>query len=154
MNTTATDRIEKQRLLRAPRARVWRAIADSGEFGTWFQVKIEQQFTPGGHSQGAMTYPGHEGTPIEMWIERMEPESLFSFRWHPGADQPDFDFASEETTLVEFHLAEAPEGTLLTIVESGFDKMPPQRRAQAFSGNSEGWTFQIEALAAYVERDA
>jgi uncharacterized protein YndB with AHSA1/START domain len=150
MNTSTTDRIEKKALLRAPKARVWSAIADAAEFGTWFQVKIEGQFEPGARVRGAMTYPGHEGTPWDIVVDRMEFERLFSFRWHPDAVEPGLDYEAEPSTLVEFILEDAPGGTLLSIVESGFDSIPLERRAKAFSGNSEGWDMQLKALEAYV----
>jgi uncharacterized protein YndB with AHSA1/START domain len=149
MNTT-TDRIEKKALLHAPRSRVWNAIANAGEFGTWFRVKIEGQFSPGARLRGSMTFPGWEGTPWEVVVHQMEPERLFSFYWHPGATEPDVDYSAEPSTLVEFILEDAPGGTLLSIVESGFDSIPLERRARAFSDNSEGWQLQLEALEAYV----
>ena len=149
MNTT-TDRIEKKTILRAPRSRVWKAISDAGEFGTWFQVKLEGEFAPGARVRGTLTYPGYEETPWEMVVDRLEPETLFSFRWHPGAVEKGVDYSSEPTTLVEFILEDAPGGTQLTIVESGFDAIPLERRARAFSGNSEGWNLQVKALEAYV----
>jgi uncharacterized protein YndB with AHSA1/START domain len=150
MNTSTTDRIEKKAVLQAPRSRVWRAIADPGEFGAWFQVKVEGQFEPGAHVKGVMTMPGMEGDPWEIVVDRMEPEALFSFFWHPDAIKPGVDYSHEPSTLVEFRLEDAPKGTLLTLVESGFDKVPLERRAQAFSGNTEGWEFQLKALETYV----
>jgi uncharacterized protein YndB with AHSA1/START domain len=150
MNTSTTDRIEKKALLRAPLDKVWRAISDAGEFSTWFQVRIDGQFAPGARLMGAMTYPGHEGSPWEIVVDRMEPQRLFSFYWHPGEPGPDEDYSAEKMTLVEFRLEAAPEGTLLTIAESGFDSIPLERRAQAFAGNSEGWDIQLKALEVYV----
>ena len=150
MNASTTDRIEKKTLLKAPRDRVWRAIADAEEFGAWFQVKIEGQFAPGAQMKGSMTYPGHEGMSFEFVIDRIEPQHLFSFRWHPYAIEPNVDYSKEQMTLVEFMLEDAPEGTLLTIVESGFDGVPLERRAKAFASNNEGWDIQLKALEAYV----
>jgi uncharacterized protein YndB with AHSA1/START domain len=124
-----TDRIEKQVVLRAPRSRVWRALTDADEFGTWFRAKLENPFREGTIVRGRITYPGYEHLKMELHIERMEPERLFSLRWHPYAVDPDHDYSGEPMTLVEFKL-EAAEGggTLLTIVESGFDQLPPGRR--------------------------
>jgi uncharacterized protein YndB with AHSA1/START domain len=150
MNTTTGDRIEKTTVLRAPRSRVWRAIADAGEFGSWFQVKFEGRFAPGAEVKGAMTMPGHEGNCCDFVVESMEPERLFSFTWHPDASEPGLDLTAEPLTLVEFRLEDAPERTLLTITESGFDGLSLERRARAFAGNSEGWDFQLKALVAYV----
>jgi uncharacterized protein YndB with AHSA1/START domain len=150
MNTSTTDRIEKKTVLRAPKARVWNAIADAREFGTWFQVQIEGQFSPGAHVRGAMTYPGYEGSSWEIVVDRIEPQDLFSFYWHPYAIEPGVDYSQEQSTLVEFILEDAPDGTMLTIVESGFDGVPLERRAKAFASNSEGWEMQLKALEAYV----
>ena len=152
MNTTTTDRIEKKTLLRAPQARVWRAVSDATEFGAWFQVKIEGQFAPGAHLDGQMTMPGHEHNHWEIVVDRIEPESLFSFYWHPGGEEEGYNYAVEQSTLVEFRLEQADGGTMLTLVESGFDGLPLERRARAFAGNSEGWEFQLKALVAYVTR--
>ena len=146
--TTATDRIEKTVILNAPRSRVWRGISDAREFGVWFQVKLDGQFTAGATIRGTITYPGYEGLPMALAIERIEPEQYFSYRWHPG--DPRDDYSAEPTTLVEFTLEDAPGGTRLTIVESGFDKIPLSRRAKAFRMNEDGWTEQIENIQRHV----
>jgi uncharacterized protein YndB with AHSA1/START domain len=147
-STTVTDRIEKTVILKAPRSRVWRALSHPKEFGEWFKVKLDAEFTPGATVRGTITYPGYEGLTLEMVIERMEPERLFSYRWHPG--DPRADYSAEPMTLVEFTLAEVPGGTRLTIVESGFDTIPLSRRAEAFRMNEGGWTEQIENIQRYV----
>jgi uncharacterized protein YndB with AHSA1/START domain len=151
MNTLTTDRIEKQVFLRAPRTRVWHALADAREFGRWFNVELANPFAPGAHVEGKMTYPGYEGMSFEIWIERMEPEQLFSFRWHPYAIEPEVDFSAEPTTLVVFELADVEDGTQLTVVESGFDQIPLERRARAFASNDEGWAHQMKAIEEYVD---
>lgn len=146
----STDRIEKRALLRAPRSRVWRAIADAEEFGTWFRVKLEHPFAEGTMNRGRITYPGYEHLTVELSVERMEPERAFAIRWHPNATQPDGDYSSEPTTLVEFRLEDAPGGTLLTIVESGFDRIPAARRDEAFRMNDRGWTEQVQNIERHV----
>jgi uncharacterized protein YndB with AHSA1/START domain len=148
---TTTDRIEKQILLRAPRARVWRALTTPSELSEWFQVKVTDPFKPGARIRGPVTYPGYEHLIMDITIERMEPERLFSWRWHPGAIDPKKDYTREPTTLVEFELREVEGGTLLTVVESGFDRIPPERRAEAFRLNDEGWTEQVENIKGHVE---
>ena len=144
----STDRIEKSIVLRAPRARVWRAISDAREFGTWFRAKLEGEFAPGATVRGRSTYPGHEGAAMEFLIERMEPERLFSFRWHPGAEGP--TDPNEPMTLVEFRLEEIAGGTRLTVIESGFDRIAMPRRAEAFRSNDFGWSEQIKNIEAHV----
>lgn len=152
MNGTSTDRIEKQVLLRAPRSRVWRAVADAEEFGAWFGVRLEGAFAEGVTIRGQITHPGYEHLTMEVRVERIKPESYFAYRWHPNATDPRVDYAPEPTTLVELRLAEAKGGTLLTIVESGFDRIPPARRAEAFRMNDQGWTEQAHNLERHVSR--
>ena len=146
----STDRIEKRVVLRAPRSRVWRAITDAKEFGTWFRITLDGAFAAGSTVRGRVAIPGHEHLKVEMRVERIEPERYFSYRWHPYPKDPAKDYSGEPMTLVEFTLEEAEGGTALTIVESGFDRIPLARRSEAFRMNTEGWGGQIKNLAAYV----
>jgi uncharacterized protein YndB with AHSA1/START domain len=148
---TDTNRIDKQLVLRAPKARVWRALTDAGEFGTWFQVKFEGPFEVGKSVRGRVTHPGYEHLVMEVTVERMDAQQLFSYRWHPNATDPAVDYSKEPTTLVEFRLEEVADGTMLTIVESGFDQIPAGRRAEAFRMNDKGWSGQIENIRRHVE---
>ncbi len=152
MSPSPTDRIERMVVVRAPVSRVWRALTDPAEFGAWFGVKVEAggAFTPGARVRGAITHPGYEHVTWDITIERMEPERVFSWRWHPYAVEPGVDYSREPATLVVFTLERAAEGTRLTVVESGFDQVPLARRAQAYRMNGEGWTHQIEAIKRYV----
>jgi len=145
-----TDRIEKEIVLRAPRPRVWRALANAEEFGAWFGMKLEGDFAPGGRVRGQITLLGHGQVTIEIAIERMEPESRLSYRWHPYAVESGVDYSREPTTLVEFQLEEIAGGTQLRVVESGFDRIPLARRAEAFRMNDEGWSEQLENIARHV----
>jgi len=145
------DKIEKQIVLNATRARVWRAVSDANEFGAWFGVKLEGAFREGESIKGNITHPGYEHVKWEMVIERIEPERLFSFRWHPYAGDPDFDYSDEPMTLIEFRLEATDAGTELTVVESGFDKLPESRRKEAFIRNENGWEAQMKSIASYVE---
>jgi len=146
----STDRIEKRVVLRAPRSRVWRAISDAKEFATWFRITLDGAFAEGRTVRGRVTSPGHEHLKVEMLVERIEPERYFSYRWHPYATDPAMDYSAEPMTLVEFTLEEAEGGTALTIVESGFDRIPLARRAEAFRMNTEGWGGEIKNLERYV----
>ena len=159
--TGTTDRIEKTTLLRAPRARVWCAISDAKQFGSWFGVDFDGPFVAGQHVTGrivptsvdaevAKSQEPYRGKAFDFSIDRIEPMRLFSFRWHPFAVDPDVDYSKESTTLVEFELEEIAEGTMLTITESGFDKVPLERRAQAFSKNEQGWASQIKLIEKYL----
>ena len=147
---SSTDRIEKRVELRAPRSRVWRAIATAKEFGEWFRMKLEGEFAEGQTIRGRITHPGYEHMTLDMMVERIEPERYFSYRWHPNVIDTTIDYSAEPTTLVEFILEDAEGGTAVTIVESGFDRVPLARRAEAFRMNDNGWAGQIKNLARYV----
>ncbi len=152
MTITVIDRIEKKVALRAPRSRVWRALTDAGEFGSWFGATFHTPFAEGAMARGRITHPGYDHLTLELLVERIEPEKYFAYRWHPYAVDPNVDYSHEPTTLVEFRLEDAPEGTLLTISESGFDRIPIARRAEAFRMNDGGWTAQAQNVERYVSR--
>jgi uncharacterized protein YndB with AHSA1/START domain len=146
----STDRIEKKVVLRASRSRVWRAIATAEEFGAWFRVNLEGVFAEGATIRGRLTHPGYEQVTVDILVERIEPERYFSYRWHPYAIDPAVDYSAEPTTLVEFILQDTEGATVLTIVESGFDRIPLARQAEAFRMNDQGWAGQIKNLERYV----
>ncbi len=156
-----TDRIEKQILLRAPRERVWRALSDSIEFGTWFGMRFNGPFRPGAAMDATIVPTAvdpevakhqkpYEGIAFQIVIDKMEPERLFSFRWHPGAVEPGYDYSQEPMTLVAFTLEEVAEGVKLTVTETGFDQIPIARRASAFQSNEGGWTMVITLIDKYL----
>jgi uncharacterized protein YndB with AHSA1/START domain len=159
--TTITDRIEKEVVLQAPVERVWRAISDSKEFGRWFGASFEGLFAPHRRvtarivptavdDEIAKLQKPHEGKPFEITVERVEPLKRFSFRWHPFAMNASVDYSHEPKTLIVFALEEVPGGTRLTITESGFDRLPPSRRHEAFEANEGGWAKQTELLEKYL----
>jgi uncharacterized protein YndB with AHSA1/START domain len=145
-----SDRIEKTIELEAPPARVWRALADHREFGAWFRVALESPFVVGEASRGHMTYPGYEHVAWEARVTAMEPERYFAFTWHPGAVDASVDYVAEEPTLVEFRLEPVAGGTRLTLTESGFDRIPEHRRAEAFRMNEGGWSAQMRNIRAHL----
>lgn len=145
-----TDRIEKQIVLKAARSRVWRALTDSKEFGQWFRCELEGPFVAGQAISGHITYPGYEHLRMTMDVERIEPETLFSFRWHPHAIDPEVDYSKEPSTRVELVLEEVDGGTRLTLVESGFDALPAERRELAFRSNDGGWSEQLTHIQRHV----
>jgi len=158
-----TDRIEKKILLRAPLQKVWPALSDSTELGAWFGTRFDGPFVPGKKITGKIVPTGvneevaksqkkYQGLPIDMYIEKMEPERLLSFRWHPNATERDFDYSSEPTTLVVFTLEQIPGGVMLTVTESGFDQIPLSRRAKAFSSNDKGWGMVVTMIEDYLVR--
>ena len=159
---SSTDRIEKKVVLKAPRERVWRAISDSKQFGTWFGVEFDGPFVAGQRITGRMAptqvdpevakmQEPYAGMKFDYTVDRIEPMRLFSFRWHPFAIDPKVDYSSEPTTLVMFELDEVAGGTQLTITESGFDGIPLEQRAKAFAANDGGWTKQAELITRYLE---
>jgi uncharacterized protein YndB with AHSA1/START domain len=160
-----TDRIEKRVLLRAPLDRVWRAISDSKQFGNWFGVEFDGPFVAGTRITATLvptkvdaevvkSQKRYEGLRFEFSIERIEPMRHFSYRWHPNAVDPNLDYSKEPTTLVVFELEEVTGGTMLTITESGFDRIPLERRAKAFAGNEQGWTAQTKLIEKYLALEA
>ena len=157
----STDFIEKKILLKASRQRVWRALSDAAEFGTWFGVRFHGPFVAGANVTGVIVpttvdaevnkaQKPHEGKPFAITVERIEPERLFSFRWHPFAVEPGVDYSAEPTTLIEFTLEEMTGGILLTVKESGFDQIPLARRAKAFTANEQGWTMVVGLIEKYL----
>lgn len=158
-----TDRIEKKILLRAPKQRVWQAISDSSQFGSWFGVAFNGPFVEGGCLTGkivpttvdlevAKLQKPYEGVAFEFRVERIEPMRSISFRWHPFAVDPATDYSKEPMTLIHFELEEKPEGVLLTITESGFDRIPLARRAGAFKANEGGWAMQTQLIEKYLAK--
>jgi uncharacterized protein YndB with AHSA1/START domain len=147
----STDRIERKILLKAPRARVWRALSNAAEFGSWFGVDFKgKTFVAGKPVRGQVTYPGYEHIAMEVLIEKIVPEQILSWRWHPAAIDPSVDYSQEPMTLVVFELKGGEGGTLLTVVESGLDKIPLARRADVFRMNSSGWDEQMKSIEKHV----
>jgi uncharacterized protein YndB with AHSA1/START domain len=158
------SRIVKEVVLRAPRSRVWRAITDSSELGRWFGMRLEGPFRAGAPIFGivvptevdpviASHQKPFEGHKVELLVERIEPEQLFSFRWHPYAIEPGVDYSSEPTTLVTFELSEVAEGIKLTVTESGFENVPEARREQAFRSNEGGWAAQMGLVEKFLAQN-
>ncbi len=159
----SSDVIRKEILLKAPAARVWHALSDAGEFGRWFGLRLDGVFQPGASITGIVVgtevddqvrqaQQQHEGMRVEFHIERMEPEKVFSFRWHPNAIDETKDYSAEPTTLVEFAMEQTPDGVRLTLTESGFEGIPLERRAQAFSSNDHGWSMMVPMIGKYLAR--
>jgi uncharacterized protein YndB with AHSA1/START domain len=161
----STDRIEKKIVLHATPSRVWRALSDATEFGEWFGVRFDGPFRPGKVVTGKITpttvdarvaasQKPYEGMPFEITVEQMEPEKTFSFRWHPFAIDPEVDYSAEPTTMVVFTIVPVAEGVELTVSESGFDRIPLERRAKAFTANEGGWSEVIHLIEKYVAKAA
>jgi uncharacterized protein YndB with AHSA1/START domain len=151
-DNAGTDRIERKVVIDAPRARVWSLLENAEKFGDWFGANLEgQTFAPGRRARGHLTFKGYEHVWFDVVVERIEPPTTFAYRWHPYAVDPKVDYEAEEPTLVTFTLDDAPgNGTLLTVVESGFDKVPPHRRLEAFRMNTNGWEAQLDKLAKHA----
>lgn len=147
-----TDRIEKRFEVRAPQARVWRALSDATEFGAWFGMKVDGSFAVGATVRGQITHPGYCHMTMDLEIVALDAPRYFAYRWHPYPIDPKVDYSTEPTTLVEFHLAPVAGGTAVTIVESGFDRIPLARRAEAFRMDDQGWTGQVKSITRHVEQ--
>ena len=165
MAVEVADRIEKKVVLNASRARVWKALTDAAEFGGWFGVRFDRPFSPGAVLRGVVVpttvdaeIAKHQepfaGISLEIAIDRIEPQRLFSFRWHPYVVEPGADDSTVPTTLVVFELEEAPGGILLTVTESGFDRVGLDRRAKAFAENEEGWRMQMMLIQKHLAQNA
>lgn len=151
MNETSTDRIEKQITLNAPLERVWHALTDYRQFSRWFRVNLEVPFVVGQPAYGQITYPGYEHVQMKVDVVAIEPMSRFAFEWHPYAVDPNIHYSAEPPTTVEFTLQPTDRGTLLTVVESGFDAVPASRRSEAFRMNDGGWSGQMKNIQNYVD---
>ena len=162
---SVSDRIQKKIVLKAPRERVWRAVSDPGEFGSWFGVEFEGPFVAGKPVKGrivptkvdaevAKSKEPYSGMAFDFTVDRIEPMRLFSFRWHPFAIDPKVDYSAEPTTLIVFELEETADGTMLTLTESGFDGIPVERRTAAFTANEQGWTMMMTVVEKYVAHGA
>jgi uncharacterized protein YndB with AHSA1/START domain len=149
-----SNSIEKRVELKAPVSRVWKALTDHREFNAWFGVKLDTPFVTGRASRGNITYPGYEHLVMEIVVQKMEPKRLFSYTWHPYAIDPKVDYSNETPTLVEFKLEKTATGTLLVVTESGFDKIPAARRAEAFRMNDNGWAQQMKNIEKHVAQAA
>ena len=148
------DTIEKRIEISAPVERVWQALTDSRQFGEWFRVELEGPFVAGKAVGGKLTFPGYEHLRMAILVRTIEPTSYFSYTWHPYAVKPTVDYSQETPTLVEFRLKAAAGGTLLTVTESGFARLPPERYEDAFRMNTRGWEQQMESIRDYVGKTA
>lgn len=152
--TETEDRVESTILINAPRSRVWQALSRAETFGKWFGANLAgQAFEPGRRVRGPMTIEGHTHVIFDVIVGQVEPERLLSWRWHPHAVEAGADYSNdEERTVVTYTLQDAPGGaTRVTVVETGFDKVPPDRRMSAIRGVSKGWPWQMENLKKHAE---
>jgi len=146
-----SDRVEKRVELRAPVSRVWRALTDHDEFGTWFRARLDGPFVIGNPTRGQSTYPGYEHIQFEIVVTKLEPERLFAFTWGPYAVDPKDDSAKDPPTTVEFTLEAIADGTRLRLIESGYDKFPDNRSLIVFRDNESGWNIQMKYITRHVE---
>jgi uncharacterized protein YndB with AHSA1/START domain len=156
------DRIVKSVMLQSPPHHVWPALTDAKSFGTWFGAEFDGSFTPGARVTGRITptqvdaevaraQEPYTGMPVELTVDRIEPLRKLSFRWHPYAIDRSVDYSKEPSTLVEFELEPVGDGTRLTVTESGFDRLPAERRAAAFEANAGGWEKQMGLVRNFVD---
>ena len=147
------DTIERSINLNAPIDKVWRALTDYKEFGSWFLVKLENPFETDQITSGVLEFPGYEGMPFWVKTLTMDAPHYFSFRWPYDEEiSPDHADDPEKTTLVEFRLEQSSPGTKLTVKESGFNRLPEDRRLTIFRQNEGGWKVQVGHIKDYVEQ--
>ena len=149
-----SDRIEKQVEIHAPVSRVWRALTDHEQFSQWFCVKLDAPFQEGQRTGGQIAIAGYEHVRMEVVVQKITPESYFSYQWHPAAIDTERDYSREEMTLVEFFLDSYDGGTRLRVTESGFDAIPADRRDEAFRLNTGGWEGQLQNVKNYVDKQS
>jgi len=155
MTASASSTVERSTLVRAPRSRVWQALTSIQEFSKWFCVKdADGEFTPGARLRMVSTHECGKGEEFFVDVVKMEAPETFSWRWTPGSKQPGEDTSSEPMTLVEFRLKEVEGGTLVTVTESGFDKLSLTRRIRVFEQNDKGWEIQLASLTRYAGEGA
>jgi uncharacterized protein YndB with AHSA1/START domain len=137
MNSTLV--IEQSIVVAADRERVWRAITQPQHFSKWFGGDIQfarlvvgeaMSFAAGGESG-----PGR--------IAAVEPPERFAYYWTAEPGNP-------TETLVTFRLDSVPEGTLITVTEEEFEALPDEVRRKRFDMNNEGWSIQVQNIAAYL----
>jgi len=138
--------------LDAPVETVWKALTDHEEFGSWFRLKLDGPFRVGEVTFGEVTYPGHEGLPFWARVKIMDEPRRFSFVWPMDENvQPDDPHLDGKATLVEFILEPSGNGSKLTVRESGFEKLPEEKRLQVFRDNQGGWDAQTKNIKEFVE---
>jgi uncharacterized protein YndB with AHSA1/START domain len=144
--------IERTIDLKASVDRVWTALTDYEEFGAWFRLELDGPFQVGRVTTGVVNCPGHEGLPFWARVTVMEAPRRFSFVWpmdeSVDPDDPDIE---HKVTLVDFTLEPLAEGARLTVRESGFERLPADKRLQVFRDNNGGWDFQMKNIRSHVE---
>lgn len=141
--------IERQIEIKAPVAKVWKALTDSQLFGQWFNANIQTPFVVGKTSVAMNTSKGFE-MKMEFHVKEIRPQTYFSYAWTPFPMDRTFDYSKEEPTLVEFFLEETKAGTLLKVKESGFNKITASRRAEAFKMHTGGWEAQLKNIEKFL----
>jgi uncharacterized protein YndB with AHSA1/START domain len=143
---TVQDRIERVVHLPVSRERAWRAITDPADIQRWFRCETTLDPRPGGELVFRWDNEIARGR-----VEAVEPPRRFAYWWHPGSEQHlDVPLDQLPLTLVEFVLEEDGGETRLTLTETGFASMPAEIYERVFRENSDGWTDELEKLAAYL----
>jgi uncharacterized protein YndB with AHSA1/START domain len=159
--TSQIDHIEKSIVLNCALERVWCAISEARQFSAWMGLSDHGDFVPGTlftakmaptkfNDEFAKLQEPFDGLQVKMTIDQIQRPRLFSFRFHPFAVDPDADYSREPMNLVTFELQEVPDGTMVTITETGFDRIPLERRAMAYEVNDRGWALATKALENYL----
>ena len=147
------DRVEKTIELRAPRHRVWQAINNPKDFGTWFglgePLTLEGDFVPGARVMGVWNVGGREMRELFFTVEEVVPDTLLAFRWNPYEIPAGDDPANHPTTRIELRLEDCAIGTRLVVSEAGFAALPADKQNKR-EQNAGGWEIQVQAIACHV----
>jgi uncharacterized protein YndB with AHSA1/START domain len=139
--------ISVERVVNASRAKVWQALTTAEGWASWFGDEIIGDFVVG---QMQTLVFGKETICYAIVTEVIE-EQVFAYKWHPGEDCPIDKHPEAEMTMVRFELEDHPNGTKITLTESGFERVPESRREWCFGQNTQGWSDELKKLFAYVE---
>ena len=135
------DRIERVVVFPVSREEVWEALTEPEQLSVWLGAQVELDLKPG----GSALFCEDDGDPMRAVVEEVDPPRRFAFRWRFPDNDPKQPSSTPRGTLVEFTLDEVPEGTQLTLVESGFSSVPQTLHVIP----QPGWDKEIQGLVAY-----
>ncbi len=142
------DVIQREITIKAPKERIYAAIADPGKVVKWFPETLEGQYEVG--QQPVFGFGDHGKN--QVYIAEARPHEYFAYRWVPGSQHFLGDVLSVVNTLVEFFISENPDQTCRVMLkESGFSQLPLELAENCFKQNSGGWEFMLGRLDTYFK---
>jgi uncharacterized protein YndB with AHSA1/START domain len=148
MTATVQNTIERSIDLPVSRQRAWDAITMPQQISEWFHGLWEFELKPGAPIHFDFGEWGiHRGR-----VETVEPMDRVVYLWTHGTDADrSIPIDQVPNTLMEFRLADAGNGTRLTVVESGFAALPDDIRENSLRDNTQGWDEQMGNIQTYLE---